>query len=147
MQDRTISGGIAGCVGSLFCSFYEVAAERLLGINHSFLDYTATLVSYHVQPGLGGFTVGFLAQMAVGIIFGVVFTYLLALISSDYLLIKGLGYGFALWLMLSGFGVVYNLPLLRYNPPAATLFDLSDSLLYGLVTAYVVRMLRRHAHA
>lgn len=141
MRDRAILGGISGIVGSVFCTLYEVIAERLKITDRSFLDYTAALVADKVHPGTLGFTVGFLAQAAVGLMFGVAFVYLTKTISSRYYLLKGLGYGFILWLLLSGFGIIFKLPAIMDIPPTASLFDLTNSLLYGLITAYNIKFL------
>lgn len=143
MKDRAMIGGVAGLISSILCTIYEVIAERLRITDRSFLDYTATLVSYKVHPGILGFTVGFFAQAVVGVIFGVAFVYLTKIISSRFFLLKGLGYGFSLWLLLSGFGIIFNLPTIRDIPPTVSLFDLTNALLYGLVTAYVIKILGR----
>ncbi|MHB1404637.1 MAG: hypothetical protein ACYCV0_03485 [Desulfitobacteriaceae bacterium] len=141
MRDRAILGGISGIVGSVFCTLYEVIAESLKITDRSFLDYTATLVANKVYPGTLGFIVAFLAQAAVGILFGVVFVYLTKIISSRYYLLKGLGYGFALWFLLSGFGIIFKLPTIMDIPPTVSLFDLTNALLYGLITAYIIKIL------
>lgn len=73
MKDRVILGGIAGLIGSSLCTISEVMAERMRITDRSFLDYSATLVSHRVNPGIPGFIVGFLAQAAVGVVFGVIF--------------------------------------------------------------------------
>lgn len=141
MKDRAIKGGLAGLIGSILCTVYEVISESLRITDRSFLDYTATLVSHKVYPGIQGFIVAFLAQGALGVILGVVFVYLTKIISPKYLLLKGLGYGFSLWFLLSGFGTIYNLPTIRDIPPTVSLFDLTNSLLYGLVTAYALKII------
>lgn len=141
MRDRAILGGISGIVGSVFCALYEVIAESLKITDRSFLDYTATLVANKVYPGTLGFIVAFFSQTAVGILFGVVFVYLTKIISSRYYLLKGLGYGFTLWFLLSGFGITFKLPTIMDIPPTVSLFDLTNSLLYGLITAYFIKIL------
>lgn len=141
MKDRAMVGGVAGLFSSILSTIYEVIAERLRITDRSFLDYTATLVSHNVYPGIQGFIVGFFSQAATGILFGVTFIYLIKLVSSRYYLLKGLGFGFSLWFILSGFGVIYNLPTIRDIPPTVSLFDLTNALLYGLTTAYIINVI------
>lgn len=141
MRERAILGGVSGIAGSVFCTLYEVIAESLKITDRSFLDYTATLVANKVYPGTLGFIVSFLAQAAVGLMFGVLLVYLTKTISSRYYLLKGLGYGFTLWLLLSGFGIIFRLPAIMDIPPSVSLFDLTNSLLYGLSTAYIIKIL------
>lgn len=143
MMDRAMIGGLSGIIASIFCTLYEVILERLKFTDRSFLDYTASLVSNNVYPGTLGFIVGFSSQAAVGLIFGMLFMYITKIITSRYYLLKGLGYGFTLWLILTGFGVILKLPTTRDIPPTVSLFDLTNALLFGFTTAYVSKVLSR----
>lgn len=144
MGERALLGGISGIMASMVCALYEVIVEHLGVTDRGFLDFNTVLIAHKVYAGALGFTISLLAQAAVGVIFGTIFSYTLIFVSSKYYLLKGLGYGFILWLLLSGFGTIFKLPLFEDMPPMVSLVNLGDSLLYGSMNAYFFITLGRH---
>jgi len=142
-KDRLVAGGLAGAIGALVQNAYGQSAKALKLTDRAFIDYAEVLLAHKVFGGVLGFIVGTLAHLAVGVIMGVIFAYIIMLTSSRYLYIKGLGYGFVLWLLLSGFGSIFNLPQFTLIPPNVALATLVGALIYGIVNAFTLGYLEK----
>ena len=142
-KDRLVAGGLAGLIGALVQNAYGQTTKALGITDRTFIDFAETMLVREVYGGLSGFIIGTLAHAAVGIMMGVIFAYLIKFTSSRYHLLKGAGFGFILWFLLSSFGTIYNLKNFAHIPPNTALSTLGGALIYGLVTAYTLGFLER----
>ncbi len=141
MKDRLVAGGLAGIIGAIVQNIYGFAVKGLRLTDRTFADFAEVIVTFKSFEGIIAFIVGLIAHLIVGLIFGIIFAYVIAATSSRYYLIKGVAYGAVLWFLLLGFGTIFKLPLFKEIPPNAALFTLVGAVLYGLVTAYSLRLL------
>ncbi len=142
-KDRLVAGGLAGLIGSLVQNGYG-QLTKVLGITDiAFIDFAEVFLAREVYGGVIGFIVGSLAHAAVGVLMGVIFAYIIRFTSSRYYLLKGLGFGFILWFILSGIGTIFNLKDFAHIPPNTALSTLGGALIFGLVTAYALSFLER----
>jgi uncharacterized membrane protein YagU involved in acid resistance len=141
MKDRLIAGGLAGIIAGLIQYVYGLATQALGFTDRSFGQFSEVVLNLHVYEGILGFIIGVLSHMAVALIFGVLFAYIIAKTSSRYYIIKGAMYGLVLWFLLSGFGSVLRLPNFTKVPPTSELDILVGAVLYGLVLAYTLKLL------
>jgi len=105
------------------------------------MDYSEVLITNNVTPGILGFIVGFLSNIGVGIFYGILFAYIIRFTSNRYYLMKGIVYGFILWILLTGFGTIFNLDQFGNMTPDAALVTLVGALFYGIVTGYTMKTL------
>lgn len=140
-NDRLISGGIAGAIGGLIQIIFEQTAKALGITDRAFIDFSKVLIMFKPYNGLTAFIVGFISQIIIAIIFGVIFGYIIQLTSSRYYVIKGIGFGAAIWCILLGFGTIFSLPLFKDIPPNASLSAFVGSLIYGFITAYALKVI------
>ncbi len=66
---------------------------------------------------------------------------MIKLTSSNYYLLKGLGFGVVWWMLLVGFGTIFRLPVVSPIPPSPALSTLVGAAIYGLATAYTLGIL------
>jgi hypothetical protein len=141
MKDRLLSGGIAGMVGAVVQNIYSYVIRGLNLAEHTYSDFATTVLTSRVYSDPVGLVVGFIAYLAVGVILGILFAYLIASTGSDYHYIKGLLYGLVMWFILTGFGTIFGLATFIGIPPVSALLILAGGLLYGVVTAYMLKAL------
>lgn len=141
MKDRLVAGALAGAVAALVQDAYGLTVKALGITDRIFTDFAAVMIMFKPEKGALGFLVGLIAHVIVGIIFGIVFAYIILKTSSNYFLLKGLCYGLILWFLLLGLGTMWRLPLFTVVPPKPALVIFVGALLYGLVTAYILKLL------
>lgn len=144
-NDRLLAGGIAGIVGSLSCDGLGVLYKYLGWSDRVFYENATILLTKKIysHEGFLGIIISLASHIAVCIIFGVVFSYLILFSTNNYLLIKGLGYGLVLWVLLHAFGSLFNLPLFTGMPLHIAYATLSYALIYGFMTALALRIIER----
>ena len=140
-EDRLIAGGIAGIIGSIVNIVFGVIFKSLGWSDRAFFDNSTMLFGKetYVDKGFFGFLMGVITEVAVCIIYAVIFAYLIKITSSRYLYVKGLGFGFVLWMLLSSLGTMYNIPLFDYVPLDAAYTTLFTALAYGFTIAWVLK--------
>ena len=142
-KDRLIAGSIAGIFGGISNVVLGVIIKSLGWSDRALFDYSTTLFGKetYADKGFPGFLMGVVTEIAVCIIYGIVFVYIIKFTSSRYLYMKGVGYGFILWMLLSSFGTIYNIPLFDYVPLDAAYTTLFTALIYGIVIAGVLKIM------
>ena len=146
MKDRLVAGGLAGMIAGFIQYAYGLITEAIGITDRAFGQFSEIVLSSRIYTGVLGFVIGLLAHLAVTIMFGVLFAYLIEKSSSRYYLLKGAGYGLVLWFLLSGFGTVARLPLFEDIPPLAALDILIGSLLYGVTLGYVLKIIDKKSN-
>lgn len=141
MEDRAVSGAVAGIIGSIVHEIYG-QVMKLIGLTeYSYGDFAFCLVTARESERVMDMVVGILANIAVGILFGVIFAFFLKVITKKYLLLKGFFYGWVLWMLLAGFGSVHRLPEFAGMTTADALVALGGSIIWGVVTAYTLKIM------
>lgn len=141
-----MAGVISGMIGSLVQILYGFVTVGLKITDRTFEDFAKIFIMYHNQKGFLSFMVGFLAQIGLGGILGILFAYLIQKIYTDFYYFKGLGYGFVIWLFLGIAGTVFRLPLFHEIPPGPALVTLVGALIYGWVNAFCLRWIDRRTN-
>lgn len=89
-KDRLVAGGIAGVAGSVVNIINGVIFKSLGWSDRAFFDYSTTLFgkTTYADKGFLGFLMGVITEVAVCIIFGVLFVYIIKFTSSRLLIHK-----------------------------------------------------------
>src|SRR5680860_76747 len=144
-KDRLVAGGIAGIVGSIACDVLGVIYKSLGWTDRAFYDNATILLTNQIysDEGIYGSILAIISHIAVCLIFGVIFAYLILLTTSNYLYIKGLGFGLVLWILLHGFGTIFNLALFTKMPLNVAYATLSFSLVYGFMISLTLKIIEK----
>jgi len=139
LRDRLARGLAAGLAGGVAMNVFNLISYYLGVAELRFLDWSA-LVIYGVKPlSVAEAVFAQLAQLFLVGFLGVVFAYLIPMISSVNLLLRGWLYGSMIWFLLYGISMLFKLkgtiPL--YLDTAAS--DFVCASIYGLVMAEVLR--------
>lgn len=142
-KDRLVAGMIAGSVGSIVTIIMGLIWKSLGLADRAFYDFSTTLFgkSTYADKGFPGFLMGVITQVAVCVIFGIIFAYIIKATSNRYLYIKGLGFGFIIWMLLSSFGTIYNIPLFADIPLNVAYTTLTTALTYGFIMAWTLKII------
>jgi uncharacterized membrane protein YagU involved in acid resistance len=143
MQDRMVAGGTAGAIGASVQFVFSLGVKALGLAQTIYVDFARSLIMFKDYKGPLAFVMGFVTHVSIGLVFGMVFAYFLSKFTSKYYLLKGLFFGIALWVFLMAFGTASRLPAFTAVPPDSALETLVGSLIYGLVTAYVLSLFDR----
>lgn len=141
MRERLIAGGFAGLTGAAVQGIFESLAKAFELGDRVFIDFSQALFAHRLFEGVLAFIVGLLAHLILGLIFGIIFAYIIMVTSSNNYLLKGLVYGVVLWLLAAGVGLLVNLPGFREAPLNEALVTLSGTVVYGLITAYTLKII------
>ncbi len=141
-KDRLVAGMLAGFVGSIVTVITGTIFKSIGWADRAFYDFSTTLYanSTYAGKGLLGFLMEVITQVAVCVIFGIIFAYIIKATSSRYLYTKGLGYGFVLWMLLSSFGTIYNVPLFTDIPLNVAYTTLFTALAFGFIVARTLKI-------
>ncbi|WP_214659145.1 DUF1440 domain-containing protein [Candidatus Formimonas warabiya] len=141
MKDRLIAGGLAGIAGAIIQITYGIITEALGITDRSFDEFAKVLIMFKPYKGLLASVVGAISHICIGLVFGVIFAYLILITSSRFLMIKGIGYGAVLWMLLLGFGTIFELPDFKDIPPQPALSIFFGAIIYGSITALTLKYL------
>lgn len=141
MKDRFVAGALAGIIGAIVQDIYAITIKSLGIIDRSYIDFASVMIMSESIDGILGFMVGLLAHVGVGVLFGLGFAYIIKKTSSNYLLFKGIIFGLSLWFLLLGYGTTFKLPMFKNLPPLNALTTFVGAVIYGVVTAYTLRLI------
>ena len=142
-NDRLIAGAIAGISASVVQNIYGQVVKGLGITDRAFLDFAEVALLSRTYGGFFGIVAGIISHLAFGMLLGVLFVYLLQITSSNYLFLKGLGFGIGIWFFSLSLGTMFNFPTFTEVPPVAALVMLVGALLWGTVAVFTTKILER----
>ncbi|KJS76102.1 MAG: hypothetical protein JL56_06045 [Desulfotomaculum sp. BICA1-6] len=141
MKDRLLRGFMAGVAGGVVMDVFNLASYYLGIAELRFLDWSA-LVIYGAKPiSIAETVFALIAHLIFTGILGIIFAYLLTLITSTNYLLRGALFGSTMWFLLYGISLMYKIegtvPL--HVDTAAS--DLISAVIFGLVLAETLHRL------
>ncbi len=140
-NDRSTAGAIAGLIGALTQQIFSKVFEYLSITQKDFGDFSGVMVMSHSFQGVLAHVVQWLGHMAVGMLLGIIFSWLFMFTSSKYWWFKGVVFGFIFWFLLTSIGTLFKMPVWRVITPRSAITLLIGSLIYSVITAYVLKLL------
>jgi hypothetical protein len=146
IKDKLVLGPLAGIIADIIQDLFQFGLEKLNLIKFS-LDNIAGSMFIRVSntsivTGYWGNIVGTLAGIALSIILGITFVYLIKLSGFRFVISKGLLYGLILWFLIyGGIRAALHISYLQDYDPFHTLIQLLVHLLFGLSIGIVVAKL------
>jgi hypothetical protein len=137
MRDSVSLGLFSGLMGNLVKSLYNQITWRS-GKNEVLYPHIASSMFFKPfytrmhKP----FLVGCLADLITGALLGMPLIYLFKKTGKDNYLMKGVGYGSFLWLVLYGAGHNLNLFTIKVKGAPSYLWAFLAHIIYGVTTAY-----------
>lgn len=141
LKDRLLRGFIAGVAGGIAMNVISLTSYYLGIAELRLLDWSA-LVIYGMKPTSSAETLfALLAHLVFNGTLGIIFAYLITVITSINHLFRGAMYGAVMWFALYGISMLYKLEATVPLHVDTAASDLTASVVYGLVLAETLRRL------
>lgn len=141
LNDRFINGALAGSISAALQVLYGYLVKMTTFSDRGFHDFGQVFIMFTPYQGILADLIGILSHVGNGIIFGVLFAYLLSWTAPRLYLTKGLIYGIILWHLFFMVGTAFKMPLFHQIPPSTAFSILIGSIIYGITAAYILRLI------
>jgi len=135
LRDRLTRGLIGGIIGGIAMNIVSLVSYYLGIAELRFIDWAAVVI-YGTKPqNIIEAIFAMIAQIIHAGVLGIIFAYLITLVSSTNNLLKGALFGSVMWFLLYGISLLYKIEAtipLHFDTAAS---DLVGSIIYGLVLA------------
>ena len=142
-RDKLILGAVAGLIADIIQNIAQWPLLKL-GILKYDLDVLAGSLfiwakgDLLLMSPLGQF-IGFLSGLALSIILGITFVYIIQASGFQYVKCKGILYGFVLWFLIyGGARAALHLSPIRDDNPRHTIVQLVIHLLFGYIVGLLI---------
>lgn len=144
MNDRFMNGLVAGTVAGFIQGAVNSFMIFILHFGHlRFADFSGIII-YGTKPkGLSEFIFAGIAQLGYAGSVGIAFSFLLKYISKNYLWVKGIYFGLAMWFFAYAITLLYKVPGLVLIPFESAACNFISSVVYGLTLAWAINKLER----
>lgn len=141
-QDRLTRGFYAG-VGAAFLQNAWSFLSHALGIaTLRMADWAAITIFGRSGPfSAGELLFGSIAHLIWGGFLGIIFLYLIPLVTHKHFTLKGLLFGWAVWFLIYGTTLLFNVEQTLNLPLKTPVSDFIGASIYGLVLAWIVNKL------
>lgn len=147
MNDRFMNGLLAGTIGGIAAGASDILLVDILKLGSlRFADFAAILLLGTKPDTFVEYVFGKIGHVGFSAGLGVIFAYLVQLISSNYLYIKGVFFGLATWFFVYAVTLLFRVPGLTSISINSAVVDYVGSAIYGLVLAYALQRLEKREH-
>jgi len=139
MEDRLTRGFISGAVSGLVVTLLNMVSGSI-GLNTlRWVDWMCIVMYDHVPPYSFGETIfSFFGLIVFNGALGVVFAYLIPLISNKNLPFKGWFFGVSAWFLLDGLTTLFHIEGTTPLPLISSISSYASASLYGLFLAQLL---------
>jgi hypothetical protein len=141
MKDRFTDGFIAGFLGGVAMSILNLISYFLGIAQILYLDWASVMIFGYRYSTLLEALIGQLGQLFFTATLGVIFAYILPVISSRYYLFKGWVFGLLVWFGSYAITLLYKVTPLIPIKPDTVISNVVTASVYGLVLAESLRRL------
>ncbi|HHX77196.1 MAG TPA: hypothetical protein GX697_02455 [Firmicutes bacterium] len=136
MEDRFTNGFIAGLIGGIGMSILNLLSYYLGIAEVLYSEWGSVLVLGHRHATVTEALIGQASQLFFAAINGVLFAYLIAIISNRYYYFKGWVFGLVVWFGSYVITILYKLTPLTPLKPDTVISNIVTASVYGLVLAW-----------
>ncbi len=142
MKDKLTVGFISGVIGGVCMNLFDLILVYLFRYSDvRYIDYTAIYIFGNTPV----YWIDTLFALLIHIFFtgllGIVFIYLLSIISNRNLLFKGGIFGVTAWFIFYSTGFLHQVPLFVKTSWPTAVSDVITSIVYGLILAITLQRL------
>ena len=134
MKDRWVRGSIAGIIAGIVMNVVSYISVRILNFGEDLLsDYAGEMLFGQAPEALFEASIALFAHIIWTGFIGILFSYLLLIIGSKYILYKGWLFSLILWFILYSVGILFEVPLLKMNSAATITSNIITATVYGIL--------------
>lgn len=143
VKDRFSLGFVSGLIAGTAMTLLNYIFIYTTPAHTRYADFVGIMLLGTKPNSLGERIIATIAHLFLGGILGSIFSYLILLISSRNLLIKGTVYGTLVFFILFSLGVIFKIPSLEKTPLVTVITKGIGSAFYGFVLAYTLLLLNK----
>ncbi|MBF7081784.1 hypothetical protein IT084_02165 [Desulfallas sp. Bu1-1] len=145
MQDRLANGFLAGLAGGVAMNIVNLASYYLNIATLRFLDWSAVAIYGHKPHSFWEAAFAQAAQLVFVGTLGIIFAYLIPVLTSKNYLLRGWLFGTAVWFSLYGLTLLFQIQDKIPVFLATAVTDFVSASIYGLVQAEAFQRLGKRA--
>jgi hypothetical protein len=140
--DRNIKGLIAGITGGIIMGIWSFFSYHILSFAKlRYADWASLLIFGEKPSNIYMLILATIAHIMWSGFLGVIFAFLIPIISSRYYLIKGAFYGFMTSFLIYTIPSLFGMPRLSKISLETAVTDILGGLIWGITTILVLRIL------
>lgn len=137
LKDRFTRGALAGLAGGIAMNLFSLVSFLLNFTETTFIEWATIVILGRPEiQGLGQYLLGLVGHLLFTVSLGILFTYLLPVISSRVYLFKGLLYGMVAWFAIYALSLLYRVAGIFPLELKTATSNLVGAAIYGLVLAW-----------
>lgn len=141
LRDRLMKGFLAGVTGGVIMNIFDFSAFYLKLEELRFLDWAAIVFTDSMPHGFAETAFALLVQIVFSGMLGIFFAYTIPKLTSRNLLLKGWLFGIAVWFVLYGLLLLFEIPgIIPFNFKTS-ISDFVIASIFGIVMAETLRIL------
>lgn len=141
-EDRFMLGFVSGLIAAIGMSLLNFIIVHTTAANSHYADFVGIMLFGSKPDTTGEIITAFIAHIFFGGFLGIIFSYLIPLISEEFLLIKAMVYGTLMFFILFSLGVVFKINGLEYTSLLTVMTKSVGSGFYGFVLGYAILKIR-----
>lgn len=140
MKDRFVRGLVAGIIGGAASAIYSYFGGLIGFATLTIAEWIAIFLFAHVPPfSFGELVFSYIAQIGMGGVLGVGFSFWVPHVTSRHLVLKGCIYSVAIWFTLYGITTLFQLMGTVPTPLKTALSNFVSASIYGVSLAIALR--------
>ena len=141
IDDRMTRGIITGAVAAVVQNVYIFGAHMAGFTKVDYEDYAEMVFFSKLLPGFFPSFLGLIGHLVWDIFLGIIFAYIIKYSSSRFYVLKGMVFGAFVWWLVKVSCTLFRLPGLSTPSYRQVGVFLIGALLFGVVTAYTLKLL------
>lgn len=142
-MDRFTRGLLAGIVAGIPMNIWSLAAYYTDLSNQRLLDWGSIMVFGHYPQNIIQLIVGQISQLLWVGFLGVLFSFLVPIVTSQFFLLKGIFYGFITGFIIESIPFLLQTKYLAVTSTGTSLSNAISSFIWGATLAIVLRLLNK----
>ena len=139
MRDRLTNGFFAGIVGGVVMTLINFISHY--GLNFAekrYLDFAAIFIFGHEPTNLTQVIFAQIGHLFFTGLLGIIFAYLIPVVTSKNIFFKGWLYGVAMWFAIYAITVLFEVPVVKEISQTTAISNAIGASLYGITIAVVL---------
>jgi len=138
IRDRYTNGFVAGVIAGTVMSLLNILSFKLNFAQIRYIDFGA-IITLGSQPNTFlEDIIGFSAHIAFTGLLGILFAYIIPIITSKHYLFKGVSFGIFVWFLTYTIPLLFKVPHLSKISASTALSNVITASVYGLILAYTL---------
>lgn len=141
-MDRFMRGLVSGIVGGVVMNIWSLTSYHILHFTERrFLDWASVLMYGHLPSNLKETAFALVAQILWAGFLGILYAYLIPVVTSRGYLIKGAFWGFITGFLIYASAILLNMPYFSRISVDTVISQMVGGVIWGLTLAQVLRWL------